>query len=92
MTGVPECNQVSDELKDQVPDHIREKAREMAREELRRRLEELDMAAGDAAGYGALLDATQSHMVSLHDLLEREEKCVLFSGVMPRHNCFRLCA
>ncbi|KAJ7481878.1 AAA domain-containing protein [Mycena latifolia] len=62
--------QVSDTLKEQVPDHVREKAREMARQELQRRLEELDMSAGEAAGYGQLLNATQAHMVSLYDLLE----------------------
>ncbi|KAJ7050407.1 AAA domain-containing protein [Mycena amicta] len=65
-----DIKQVSDALKEQVPDHIREKAREMARQELQRRLEELDMSKGDAAGYGQLLAATQSHMVSLYDLLE----------------------
>ncbi|KAJ6597514.1 AAA domain-containing protein [Mycena vulgaris] len=65
-----DIKQVSDALKEQVPDHVREKAREMARQELQRRLEELDMSAGEAAGYGQLLAATQAHMVSLHDLLE----------------------
>lgn len=65
-------NQVSDSLKEQVPDHIREKARQMARQELQRRLEELDMSASEAKGYGALLAATQAHMASLLDLLERE--------------------
>ncbi|KAJ7165324.1 AAA domain-containing protein [Mycena filopes] len=65
-----DIKQVSDELKAQVPDHVREKAREMARQELQRRLEELDMTAGEAAGYGQLLTATQAHMVSLYDLLE----------------------
>lgn len=63
--------QVSDALKNDVPDHIREKAREMARQELQRRLEELDMSASEARGYGELLTATQAHMQSLHDLLER---------------------
>lgn len=63
--------QVSDALKDQVPDEIREKAREMAKQELQRRLEELDMTASEARGYGELLAATQAHMLSLHDLLER---------------------
>ncbi|KAJ7628770.1 AAA domain-containing protein [Roridomyces roridus] len=62
--------QVSDKLKQSVPDHVQEKAREMARQELQRRLEELDMSESQAAGYGQLLDATQAHMVSLHDLLE----------------------
>ncbi|KAJ6453645.1 AAA domain-containing protein [Mycena vitilis] len=65
-----DIKQVSDELKQQVPDHVREKAREMARQELQRRLEELDMSASEAAGYGQLLAATQAHMVSLYDLLE----------------------
>ncbi|KAJ7057255.1 AAA domain-containing protein [Mycena amicta] len=49
-----DIKQVSDALKEQVPDHIREKAREMALQELQRRF----------------LAATQSHMVSLYDLLE----------------------
>lgn len=44
----------------------------MARLELQRRLEELDMSAMEAKGYGQLLQATQSHMMSLYDLLERE--------------------
>ena len=65
-------NQVSDSLKEKVPDHIREKAREMARQELQRRLEELDMSVSEAKGYGALLTATEAHMASLFDLLERE--------------------
>ncbi|KAJ7121114.1 AAA domain-containing protein [Mycena epipterygia] len=65
-----DIKQVSDALKEQVPDHVREKAREMARQELQRRLEELDMSAGEAAGYGQLLTATQAHLVSLYDLLE----------------------
>lgn len=64
-------NQVSDSLKDKVPDYIREKARQMARQELQRRLEELDMSVSEARGYGALLAATQAHMTSLIDLLER---------------------
>jgi hypothetical protein len=50
---------------------VREKAREMARQELQRRLEELDMSVSEAAGYGQLLAATQAHIVSLYDLLER---------------------
>ena len=62
---------VSDELKNSVPEHIKEKAREMARQELKRKLEELDMAAGEAKGYGDLLNAVQSHILSLYDLLER---------------------
>ena len=64
--------QVSDQLKQNVPDHIKEKAREMARQELQRRLEELDMTASEAKGYGQLLTATQAHMASLLDLLERK--------------------
>ena len=60
-----------DALKDNVPDDIKEKAREMARQELQRRLEELDMSSAEARGYGELLAATQAHMLSLHDLLER---------------------
>ncbi|OCH94642.1 hypothetical protein OBBRIDRAFT_817121 [Obba rivulosa] len=65
-----DIKQVSDKLKDDVPDHIKERAREMAREELARRLEELDMTAGEARGYGALLTAVQAHISRLHDLLE----------------------
>lgn len=42
----------------------------MAREELARRLEELDMSAGEAKGYGSLLTAVQAHIAQLHDLLE----------------------
>ena len=61
-----------DALKDNVPDDIKEKAREMARQELQRRLEELNMSSSEARGYGELLAATQAHMLSLHDLLERE--------------------
>lgn len=63
---------MSDQLKQNVPDHIKEKAREMARQELQRRLEELDMTASEAKGYGQLLTATQAHMASLLDLLERK--------------------
>ena len=63
---------MSDQLKQNVPDHIKEKAREMARQELQRRLEELDMTASEAKGYGQLLTATQAHMASLLDLLERQ--------------------
>jgi hypothetical protein len=29
------------------------------------------MTTGEAKGYGDLLNAVQSHMISLHDLLER---------------------
>ncbi|KAH6910612.1 AAA domain-containing protein [Coprinopsis sp. MPI-PUGE-AT-0042] len=65
-----EIKQVPEEMKKRVPDDIQEKAREMAREELKRRLEELDMSASEAKGYGALLNATQTHMASLLDLLE----------------------
>ncbi|GLB39985.1 putative von Willebrand factor (vWF) type A domain [Lyophyllum shimeji] len=65
-----DIKQVPDALKDDVPDRIKEKAREMARQELQRKLEELDMSTSEAAGYGALLNATQAHMLSLHDLLE----------------------
>ncbi len=43
----------------------------MAKEELERRLKELDMSIHDAKGYGDILKATQAHMLSLHDLLER---------------------
>ncbi|RDB28140.1 von Willebrand factor A domain-containing protein 8 [Hypsizygus marmoreus] len=65
-----DIKQVSDALKSDVPDHIKEKAREMARQELQRRLEELNMSASEARAYGELLTATQTHMLSLHDLLE----------------------
>ncbi|XP_006455343.1 hypothetical protein AGABI2DRAFT_226806 [Agaricus bisporus var. bisporus H97] len=61
---------VPDALKDNVPEEIKEKAREMARQELKRRLEELDMSAAEARGYGELLTATQAHLQSLHNLLE----------------------
>ncbi|KAH9931510.1 AAA domain-containing protein [Fomitopsis serialis] len=71
---------VSDTLKNDVPDHVKEKAREMARQELARRLEELDMKVSEAKGYGALLSAVESHVATLHDLLEnlaaREEERV----------------
>jgi hypothetical protein len=43
----------------------------MAREELKRRLEELNMSASDAKGYGQLLTGVDAHIRSLHDLLER---------------------
>lgn len=42
----------------------------MARLELARRLEELNMSAGEAKGYGALFTAVEGHIASLHDLLE----------------------
>lgn len=64
--------QVSDALKNDVPDHVKERAREMARLELARRLEELNMSAGEAKGYGALFTAVEGHIASLHDLLESE--------------------
>ena len=63
--------QISDDLKNELPDHVKEKAREMAQEELQRRLEELNMSASDAKGYGQLLVAVDAHIGSLHDLLER---------------------
>ncbi|PPQ92175.1 hypothetical protein CVT25_008949 [Psilocybe cyanescens] len=65
-----DIKQVSDRLKQDVPDHVKEKAREMARQELQRRLEELDMSASEAKGYGQLIGATEAHMASLLDLLE----------------------
>ncbi|CCM05477.1 uncharacterized protein FIBRA_07698 [Fibroporia radiculosa] len=65
-----DISQVSDALKNNVPDRIKEEARAMARQELARRLEELDMSAGEAKGYGALLTAVQAHIAQLHDLLE----------------------
>jgi hypothetical protein len=43
----------------------------MAQQELQRRLEELDMSASEATGYGELLNAVQAHILSLHDLIER---------------------
>ena len=57
-------------MKSEVPDHIKEQAREMARQELARRLEELNMTNAEAKGYGALLEAVQSHIAILFDLLE----------------------
>ena len=66
--------QVPGALKQQVPEEIQEKAREMARQELKRRLEELDMSYSQAKGYGDLLTATQAHMLSLHNLLERQSR------------------
>ncbi|OBZ76548.1 von Willebrand factor A domain-containing protein 8 [Grifola frondosa] len=65
-----DINQIPDALKNDVPDHIKEQARQMARQELARRLEELNMSAGEAKGYGSLLTAVQAHIVQLHDLLE----------------------
>jgi hypothetical protein len=50
----------------------------MARQELKRRLEELDMSQSEARGYDQLLNATQTHMQSLHNLLERE--CFAFQS------------
>jgi hypothetical protein len=53
----------------------------MAREELKRRLEELNMSAADAKGYGQLLMGVDAHIHSLHDLLERMSiVLVAFSG------------
>ena len=66
-----DIKQVSDALKKDVPDEIREKARELARQELQRRLEDLNMTASEAKGYGVLLDAVQGHIAQLYDLLER---------------------
>ncbi|KAJ4500247.1 AAA domain-containing protein [Lentinula lateritia] len=65
-----DIKQLPETVKREVPEEIREKAREMARQELLRRLEELDMSEMEAKGYGQLLQATQSHMLSLFDLLE----------------------
>lgn len=42
----------------------------MAQKELERKLKELNMTIHDAKGYGLLLDAVQSHISSLVDLLE----------------------
>ncbi|KZS88617.1 hypothetical protein SISNIDRAFT_417941 [Sistotremastrum niveocremeum HHB9708] len=63
-------NQVSQKLKDDVPEEVKKRAREMAQAELARKLQELSMSTGDAKGYGRLLSAVQSHIASLHDLLE----------------------
>ncbi|KAJ4490439.1 AAA domain-containing protein [Lentinula aciculospora] len=65
-----DIKQLPETAKREVPEEIRETAREMARQELQRRLEELDMSVIEAQGYGQLLQATQSHMLSLFDLLE----------------------
>uniref|UniRef100_A0A0W0GBJ0 ATPase dynein-related AAA domain-containing protein n=1 Tax=Moniliophthora roreri TaxID=221103 RepID=A0A0W0GBJ0_MONRR len=65
-----DVKQIPENLKEKVPEEIQEKAREMARQELKRRLEELDISATQAKGYGDLLNATQAHMLSLHNLLE----------------------
>ncbi|KAJ3774347.1 AAA domain-containing protein [Lentinula raphanica] len=65
-----DIKQLPETAKRLVPEEIKEKAREMARQELQRRLEELDMSATEAKGYGELLKATQPHMLSLFDLLE----------------------
>ncbi|KAI0634180.1 AAA domain-containing protein [Trametes polyzona] len=69
---------IPDAMKNDVPDHVKERAREMARLELARRLEELNMSAGEAKGYGALFAAVEGHIAQLHDLLEnlaaREEE------------------
>lgn len=52
----------------------------MARQELARRLEDLDMKVSEAKGYGALLGAVESHIATLHDLLESASPSEL-SGV-----------
>ena len=75
------CSQISDKLKNDVPDHVQEQAREMARQELARRLEELNLTAGEAKGYGVLLDAVQAHIAQLHDLFERNVIFVVLSLV-----------
>ena len=67
-----DIHQIPDALKNDVPDHIKDRAREMARQELARRLEELNMSAGEAKGYGSLLTAVDAHIAQLHDLLESE--------------------
>ncbi|KAI0327509.1 hypothetical protein GY45DRAFT_1355662 [Cubamyces sp. BRFM 1775] len=75
-----DIKQIPDALKNDVPDHVKERAREMARQELARRLEELNMSAGEAKGYGVLFTAVEGHIAQLHDLLEhlaaREEERV----------------
>ncbi|KAI0772733.1 AAA domain-containing protein [Trametes elegans] len=75
-----DIKQIPDALKNDIPDHVKERAREMARLELARRLEELNMSAGEAKGYGALFAAVEGHIAQLHDLLEnlaaREEERV----------------
>lgn len=71
MSLTNQGSKVPEALKDNVPNHIKEKAREMAREELKRRLEELDMSFSEAKAYGSILTATQAHMLSLYNLLER---------------------
>jgi von Willebrand factor A domain-containing protein 8 len=43
----------------------------MACEELKCQLKELNMSASDAKGYGQLLNGVDTHIRSLHDLLER---------------------
>lgn len=57
----------------------------MARQELQRRLEELNMSASEAKGYGELLTAIQAHMLSLHDLLERRSDyaSLIHSSITP---------
>ncbi|KAI0061227.1 hypothetical protein BV25DRAFT_1857935 [Artomyces pyxidatus] len=65
-----DVKQLPDDIKRDVSDEVKEQAREMAKQELARRLEELDMNAAGAAGYGALLTAVESHIAQLHDLLE----------------------
>jgi von Willebrand factor A domain-containing protein 8 len=56
----------------------------MARQELERRLEELNMSSYDARGYGRILSAVETHIASLHDLLERE----FFFMRIERRDCF----
>lgn len=75
-----------------MPDHIKEQAREMARQELQRRLEELDMSSSDAEGYGALLTAVQTHIASLHDLLESGFQVATESYLKCPNDLFRSCS
>ena len=53
----------------------------MARQELARRLEELNMSAAEAKGYGSLLTSVQAHIAQLHDLLERQSFFAYFLRV-----------
>ena len=55
----------------------------MARLELARRIEELNMSAGEAKGYGSLLAAVEGHIAQLHDLLE-SQSVSSYAGVMSR--------
>ncbi len=61
----------------------------MARQELQRRLEELDMSQSEAKGYGQLLSATQAHMASLLDLLERNYPFYASSPILLLNNFVR---